>query len=88
MGRTKCTKIVKNIGKCVMDELVSNLRKHKFSVIVDEATHVTLEKSLGVVVKYYDDTVISIKTGMLQLLHLENSSEGLQGSTGKIFITY
>lgn len=43
MGRTKCTEVVTIVGRCVMDDLINNLRNNKFFVIVDEVTDVAIE---------------------------------------------
>lgn len=51
MKRTKCTEVVKLLGRCVLEELVEKLRKYRFSVTVDESTDVSTVKSLAVIVR-------------------------------------
>lgn len=51
MKKTKCTELTITLSKCVTNELVRNLQKYKFSVIVDESTDVSTTKCLTVIVK-------------------------------------
>lgn len=54
MKRTKCTDIVTKVGGVISEDLVSDLRQHKFSLIIDESTDVSATKCLTLIVKFYD----------------------------------
>lgn len=83
MKRTKCTDVAKRMGMCVTNALVLKIRKHKFSVIVDESTDVSTRKCLCVVVKYYDTDTNTIKTDTLELIDMYSNDEESVGSTGE-----
>lgn len=97
MKRTKCTDVVKSIGACITNDLVSKLRKCKFSVIIDETTDASTTKCLCVIVKYYDSATCKFNTETLELIDIYNnddnenvgsSGENLYGRLMKTFNTH
>lgn len=52
-NRTKCTKIVANVfGRIDFDICLEHIRSMLFSILVDEPTDITYQKSLALVVRY------------------------------------
>lgn len=84
LKRTRCTEVVKTVGKCIASDLAEKLRKNKFSIIIDESTDVSTTKSLAVIVKFYDNNRKVISTNMLDLLDIFSGDSGEpSGSTGR-----
>lgn len=84
LKRTRCTDVVKTLGRCVTTELAEKLRRYKFSIIIDESTDVSTTKSLAVVVKFYDDDKKVISTNMLDLVEIFSADScEPSGSTGR-----
>jgi len=53
LGRKKCSSVVKNIiGKTETEELVEDLKKNNFSIMVDESTDVGKVKQMCILVRY------------------------------------
>lgn len=87
MGRTKCTDVIKILGRCVMNELIEKMRLNKFSIIIDESTDISTLKSMAVIVRFFDRAANTVKTSMLQLIDMYNTNEDMQGSTGQNLYT-
>ncbi|XP_068244854.1 uncharacterized protein [Palaemon carinicauda] len=83
MKRTKCTDVIKTMGRTVTNSLAKKLRTSKFSVIMDESTDVSTIKSCAVIVRFYDSSVQKITTAMLDLVNIYDSDNNAQGSTGQ-----
>ncbi|XP_042237675.1 protein ZBED8-like isoform X2 [Homarus americanus] len=81
MKRTKCTEVVRTLGRCVTEDLVDKLRENKFSIIVDKTTDISTMKAYSVLVRFWDSTTISIKSGLLELINVygDELSTGLTG---------
>lgn len=59
--RTKLTSLIKSvIGQYAFDSLIDNLKKKKFSLIVDESTDVGTQKNLVVLVRYHNDAHVVV----------------------------
>ncbi|XP_064082991.1 uncharacterized protein LOC135199007 [Macrobrachium nipponense] len=82
MKRTKCTDVIRTMGKTVTNSLIKKLRTNKFSVIMDESTDVSTTKSCAVIVRFYDSHEQKITTAMLDLINVYDSNNA-QGSTGE-----
>ncbi|XP_068206692.1 zinc finger protein 862-like [Palaemon carinicauda] len=83
MKRTKCTDVIKTMGRTMTNSLAKKLRTSKFSVIMDESTDVSAIKPCVVIVRFYDSSVQKITTAMLDLVNLNDSDNNAQGSTGQ-----
>lgn len=87
LKRTKATAIATAvIGETEKEELASKLRKNKFSVISDESTDVSTQKSSCVVVRLYDDKSKQIVSKFWELSKIFDSSNpdlANEGATGK-----
>ncbi len=58
-NRSKCSAIICNVtGKYVFEKLVNVLQNQKFSLIIDESTDVSTEKSLALSLRYRDKNYI------------------------------
>lgn len=83
MKKTKCTEVIKNLGRCVTTEFVEKLRKYKFSVIIDESTDVSNTKCLTLIVRYFDVDDNKIKLATLGLIDMYNNARECAGSSGQ-----
>lgn len=55
LKRTKATSIVTNvIGEYEKDNIVEYLKSAKFSILVDETTNISINKTMCIIVKYYN----------------------------------
>lgn len=71
--RTKCTAIINNvIGKASFENLVSDLKVKKFSLVVDESTDISSEKHLAIVVRYNNN--FNIKDEFLGLILVKEAT--------------
>lgn len=70
LKRTKCTEILKNV-LCEVEtqELIQHLQNHKFSILVDETTDISVKKQLCVLVRY-QSSAGKIETRLLELIEL------------------
>lgn len=82
MGRTKCSETIKTLGKVANNEIVQKVRVNKFSVIVDETTHISTTKCFTILVKFYDREANVIRTGMLDMVDVYSGDSSTSGSTG------
>lgn len=87
MKRSKCTEVVKVIGKCAIDETLQKLKTNHFSVIIDETTDVSTQKSCAVLVKYFDSEACTIKTSVIDLMDLYTGDKDNEGSSGQNLYT-
>nr|XP_023013328.1 uncharacterized protein LOC111503289 [Leptinotarsa decemlineata] len=73
--RTKATYITNEcLAKHQMKELAENLKTKHFSLIIDETTDIATEKSLVLVVRYYDDTKMAVQDKFFGLIKPEDFS--------------
>ncbi|KAI8116121.1 Zinc finger protein 862 [Lucilia cuprina] len=83
LGRTKCTALIKSVlAPHFKQLLIDDISDSKFSLIIDESTDITIEKYLGIVIRYYSKTNKNIVSTFLQLCPLEDGSA--QGITSAI----
>lgn len=55
LKRTKVQVVINNcIGKTEKENLISDLKSQKFSMLIDESTDIAVVKTIAVVVRYYD----------------------------------
>lgn len=80
MKRTKCTNVVHTLGKYATEQLANKLQRSKYSIIIDETTDCSVNKSCAIMVKYLDPVDNVIKTEMLDIIDVFQSG---QGSTGE-----
>lgn len=72
-GRTKASAIIKNVlGRQSFEMTCQNLRKKKFSLIVDESTDKSTIKHLCLVVRYFNDSD-NIQDSFLGLIQLSGA---------------
>jgi len=71
LSRKKCAQIIKNVlGKRETDTLVTNLKNHKFSILVDESTTISNDKLLCILVQYMSSETKKCITQLLELVSL------------------
>lgn len=72
-SRTKATYITKEcLAKQQMQEISEILKITHFSLIIDETTDIATEKSLALVVRYYDETKMTIQDRFFGLVKLKD----------------
>lgn len=79
MKRTKCANIVHKLGKFATEQLALKLRDNKYSIIIDETTDCSVQKSCAIIVKFFDTVKNEIKTQMLDLVNVYANNEGSTG---------
>ena len=73
--RTKCSALIKSVlAPTMREELLTDLRGSKYSLIVDESTDISCEKQLCVLVRYYSDNINRIVTTFLGLISLTSAT--------------
>lgn len=89
-ARTKGTQIFKNIlGPYYFENLVKQLKKCKFSLIIDETTDVSTKKQLVLLTRFYDPSTQQIIDNYLILLEVEDcSAKGLFASIESFFTSH
>ena len=71
---TKTRSIVRNIlAKRFKTELIETLQKCKFSIIIDETTDIASKKQLALVVRYFCERELVVKSQFFCLIELTNS---------------
>lgn len=87
LKRTKATAIATAvIGETEKEILASKLKRNKFSVISDESTDISTQKSSCIVVRFYDDNSKQIISKFWELSKIFDSSNpdlANEGATGK-----
>nr|WP_253308757.1 hAT transposon family protein [Rickettsia endosymbiont of Ceutorhynchus assimilis] len=74
-SRTKATYITNDcLSVEQLEEISSILQKNKFSLIIDETTDISTQKSLALVVRYYDETLKKVRDSFFGLLKLDSSN--------------
>lgn len=72
--RTKTRCIIKNIlAKEFKTQLITTLQRQKFSIIIDETTDIASKKQLALVVRYFCDKQLSVKSQFFGLIELTQS---------------
>lgn len=72
LGRSKCTSIIKNvIAKHEIEKLVEYLRKHRFSILIDESTDISDTKIMCILVQFWSQKEKNVKTQLLELVSLD-----------------
>lgn len=72
LGRTKCTQIIKEvITPLEEEELINNIKKNSFSILIDESTDITNKKNLCCLVKYVHPTSGKVMTNLLELITID-----------------
>jgi len=79
MKRTKCTSIIHKLGAFVTEQLATKLKNCKYSIIIDETTDCSVQKSCAVIIKFFDAVKNEIKTQMLDIIDVYKNSEGSTG---------
>lgn len=75
LHRTKCSALIKSaISPPIHDELINDLKKSRFSLIIDESTDVGQEKQLCIVVRYYSSLLKRIVTTFLGIISITHGN--------------
>ncbi|XP_031358464.1 uncharacterized protein LOC116182101 [Photinus pyralis] len=83
MARTKCTGVVKNVlGQCCFDELTEELRKTRFSFLIDESTDIGTVKNMCVCVRYFSLKLNRVTTRFFSLVQCFSSKNADEANTG------
>jgi len=76
LGRTKATRVVKNvIDKIHKEDIVNDLKTIPFSVIIDESTDVGTLITLCICVRYFNTLTRKIETKLWNLVELFRNSD-------------
>lgn len=69
LHRTKCTKLISRVvSPALLDELKEDVKGKKFSVLVDEATDLAVNKHVCVVIRYFSESRCKIATEFVGLV--------------------
>ena len=75
LHRTKCTALICNVlAPCFLKEMVEDLNKVAYSLIIDESTDISCTKQLCVMVRYFSVSLHKIITTFLGLTDLEGET--------------
>lgn len=86
MGATKTNAFVKNvIGKSAKLKLADILKKQPFSICLDESTDIAKDKSLVILVKFFNFIDGSVKTEIWEMVPVYNEKEEVKCGSKKIF---
>lgn len=86
LGATKTRDVcVKVIGKYQKIRLTKIIREQKFSICIDEATDVSKNKALTIVVRYLDPCKLSIKNAVWEMAQVFVKKEAADGGAERIF---
>jgi len=86
LHRTKCRAIIaKVLGPFFKEDLIHDLANAPFSILVDEATDISVVKILGLSIRYYSSKMNKIVTTYLGMVELTQSDAiGLTEAVSKI----
>lgn len=74
-GHTKCNYLIKNaLAVDSLNQISKKLKSTYFSVIIDESTDLSANKSLAVVVRYYDDSTKSVEDSFLNIIDVKDAT--------------
>ncbi|XP_072391432.1 zinc finger protein 862-like [Diabrotica undecimpunctata] len=74
-SRTKTTEIINNtIGPYVKNQIVDDINRTTFSIIIDETTDVSTNKCLAILVRYFSIKLKKVRDSFLGLLELNDGS--------------
>jgi hypothetical protein len=69
--QTKCAALIQNaLGRYSQERLIETLKREKFSIIIDEATDITIEKHLAVCVRHLSDEPFVVNDNFLALFEV------------------
>lgn len=72
LARTKCTSIIENVvAKVETEEVIENIKKVPFSVLIDGSTDHTSHKSMCVLVQYVSPKDSQARVDLLELVKLD-----------------
>lgn len=70
LGRTKCSKIIDNVlSPYFKKDLISDIGSSCYSLIIDESTDVSVQKQLGIIIRYYSDKYSRFTNTFLKLIN-------------------
>lgn len=71
LHRTKCTALVNRVlGPCLLEEVLDDMKRIPYSLIIDESTDIGNEKQLCILARYYSAAQKQIVTSFLGLLSI------------------
>ena len=75
LHRTKCRALTCNVlAPCLLDELVQDINKTSYSLIIDDSTDISTRKLLCVVVRYFSINLSRIVTTFLGMVELKGET--------------
>lgn len=75
LGRTKCTALIKSVLAPHFQKLLAeDISDCNYSLIIDESTDITVDKYLGIVIRYFSKSQQKIVTTFLHLCVLEDTT--------------
>lgn len=86
-ARTKSTTVTNTIiQEEGAEDVAKDIRKWKFSIIIDETTDITTKKCLAVLVRYFDVKACAVRDRFLSLIELTTAdAQTIYGSLLKLF---
>lgn len=89
LSRTKVTSVIKNvIGVEAKKQLAEKLKKTKFSILTDESTDISSEKTCCIVVRFFDAESQSITSklwGLVQVFNSDISGENASATAEHLY---
>lgn len=84
----KCTNVINNvIGPYFYEILVKDIGDGYYSLLIDESTDITVNKMLGIAIRYYSVEQKRIVSTFLSLIHIEDgTAESIVSAIKKILI--
>lgn len=71
LHRTKCTALIKKIlSPCIVQELLEDLGKTHYSLIIDESTTIDTKKILCLIIRYFSQSKKKIVTTFYRLIEM------------------
>jgi hypothetical protein len=84
LKRTKATNVIKNvIAETEKNELAKVISKTKFSVMTDESTDISTSKSSCIVLRYFDEKTLKVRSDFWELCQVFNESDSTPTASGE-----
>ncbi|XP_057331417.1 uncharacterized protein LOC130671506 [Microplitis mediator] len=71
LHRTKCTTLIKNVlGPCILDQLIEEIGDSLYSIIIDESTDTSTQKTLCVMLRFFSVPKKEVVTTFYRLIKI------------------
>ena len=87
LGKQKATNVVRQVlGFDYLQEAISALRSHSYSLIIDETTDLSTAKQLAVLTTYFDMQSLEYKSFLLDMPEIvDGTAEGIYSAVKHVF---